>query len=119
VGWTLQGLDMGLSGGHFFPPELWKLIEQFEALNRVEEVRQSLPHALALNWPAPAKMPVHGADDEGSMTAPAVGRRRRVTSNSAQGGSQKCVAMCLCLRVLRAGLCGGRQGVALSHIILG
>jgi hypothetical protein len=25
---------MGLSGGHFFPPELWKLIEQFEALNR-------------------------------------------------------------------------------------
>jgi hypothetical protein len=46
---------MGLSGGHFFPPELWKLIEELEGLNRATPgVKMAMSSAL-LDWPDPVR----------------------------------------------------------------
>jgi hypothetical protein len=46
---------MGLSGGHFFPPELWKLIEQLEALNRGTPGLKTAMSSTLLDWPDPVR----------------------------------------------------------------
>jgi len=73
----LQGLDMGLSGGHFFPPELWKLIEQLEALNRGTPGLKTAMSSTLLDWPDPVRHMCFGSVQNAT---PADGRRKSMQS---------------------------------------